>query len=509
MNWSDIMGTSSKSKFLERLKRILFFRRKKIIPIEEKKEFQDSQKIYTDFLKVTAAIPGLVYGSIVANTLSKTETIDDSTNVIPDNQIIMDKQENTVGISDSKQHSNTKKEIKNKKRELINSISIDELKNKQQTSNGLNNKPSIEVDKNSNRIKELEKSIINLIKKDLIKVVNEMEVLQSELYILSEVNGESKELKGCQEELDHVKSMLCKIDKLKEQYDFLKDNYDFEYLLEIDNNDIVDKIIELKDLCANSELKIVAEDYKLLDVYRYLYLKIDDLQDKTIQFEDKKEEELANLKERDIDFEDLKRNVYNVEATNKNYDSFVRNQNELLDEIESKVHKINSYEQVSYHLKGFRELFMNSFKYFGLLMVSPLKGIIPSIATETIITGNLIKNLYNNLEWEETRRMEYAAIDYSNLLSHAMSDLESTSDIVDKTLDDIVKLKMKYNDKFKVYQGDFLEYQDIMHKINDMENKILGNKIKIEIMKKRTLDQRRANDKKLVLVREMNEKEAH
>ena len=170
------MGTSSKSKFLERLKRILFFRRKKIIPIEEKKEFQDSQKIYTDFLKVTAAIPGLVYGSIVANTLSKTETIDDSTNVIPDNQIIMDKQENTVGISDSKQHSNTKKEIKNKKRELINSISIDELKNKQQTSNGLNNKPSIEVDKNCNRIKELEKSIINLIKKDLIKELSETEL---------------------------------------------------------------------------------------------------------------------------------------------------------------------------------------------------------------------------------------------------------------------------------------------------------------------------------------------
>ena len=54
-----------------------------------------------------------------------------------------------------------------------------------------------------------------------------------------------------------------------------------------------------------------------------------------------------------------------------------------------------------------------------------------------------------------------------------------------------------------------LKYIKVMHKINDMENKILGNKIKIEIMKKRTLDQRRANDKKLVLVREMNEKEAH
>ena len=38
---------------------------------------------------------------------------------------------------------------------------------------------------------------------------------------------------------------------------------------------------------------------------------------------------------------------------------------------------------------------------------------------------------------------------------------------------------------------------------------VRGNKIKIEIMKKRALEQRRANDKKLVLVREMNDKEAH
>ena len=65
---------------------------------------------------------------------------------------------------------------------------------------------------------------------------------------------------------------------------------------------------------------------------------------------------------------------------------------------------------------------------------------------------------------------------------------------------------MKYNDQFKKYQGDFLQYRDIMHKINDMENKILGNKIKIEMMKKRALEQKKMNEKKLVLVKELNEK---
>ena len=181
----------------------------------------------------------------------------------------------------------------------------------------------------------------------------------------------------------------------------------------------------------------------------------------------------------------------------------------MLREIDENVNKINSYEHVDLHLKGFNELFRNSFKYFGLLMVSPLKGIIPSIATETLITGNLIKNLYKNLEWEENRKKVYEAMDYSSIISNAISDLDGTSRIVDSTLDDIVRLKMKYNDNFKKYQGDFLEYRETMHKINDMENKILGNKIKIEMMKKRALDQKRANDKKLMLVKKLNEKENH
>lgn len=74
------------------------------------------------------------------------------------------------------------------------------------------------------------------------------------------------------------------------------------------------------------------------------------------------------------------------------------------------------------------------------------------------------------------------------------------------TLDDIVQLKMRYNDKFRMYQGDFREYRDIMSKINDMENKILGNKIKIEMMRAKALEQQRANHKKLVLVKELNSK---
>ena len=334
-----------------------------------------------------------------------------------------------------------------------------------------------------------------------------MEILQSELYILSEVNGDSRVLKDCQKELEEIKNIIYKIDKLKEQYDFLRDNNDFEYLLEINDNNLVDKIIELKDMFDNNLVKAVAKDYKLLDVYKYLYLKLDDLEEKTNLFQDEKKKEEEKLKERDIDFERLKMDVYNVEATNKEYQEFIQNQNEILKNISDNVNKISSFTQVDYHMKGFNELFRNTFKYFGLLMINPLKGIIPSIATETLITGNLIKNLYKNLEWKETKRTVYEAMDYTSIINNAINDLDSTSMIVDTTLDNIVHLKMKYNERFSEYQGDFLEYKEVMQKINDMENKILGNKIKIEMMKKKTIEQKKINEDKLKLVKKLNEKE--
>lgn len=501
--------TGNKGKFSERLKRIVFFKRNKRVNNEQDiEQIEDTNKIYIDFLKVLAAIPGLVYDNVISTDIKKKDSQHDSyKNVTIKTSDSSKVDQLNLFVNNDLNYQNKKNIDRLVKRKIISDIFIPEIKDRQdkyyiENNQGYIKQKAIE----DNKIKQLEKSIINLIKKDLIRIVNEMEMVQSELYILSEINGETKVLKDCQRELDQVKNMLCKIDKLKEQYDFLKDNYDFEYLLEINNNDLVDKIIELKDSFGNNELKAVSKDYKLLEAYKYLYLKIDDLHEKTAAFEEKKKEEAAKLKERDINFEELKQDVYNINGINQNYENFVNNQNNLLKEIDVNINKISSYEQVNYHLKGFGALFRNSFKYFGLLMMSPLKGIIPSIATETLITGNLVKNLYNNLEWEQTRKMVYEAIDYSNMINNAISDLNNTSMIVDTTLDDIVHLKMKYNEQFKKYQGDFLEYREIMHKINDMENKILGNKIKIEIMKKRTLEQQKINDKKLKLVKELNEK---
>ena len=472
-----------RSRFSDRIKKIASFKNKR-----QPKKIEDSDVTYRNFLKVVAAIPLLVSDNLNSNHIDKSS---------------VDQKESNA--------EKKKKNSRENKRKLIDQIDVSLVKKKQDVygkniiNKGVNKNKETNIT-DIEEAKNLEKKIINLIKKNLIKTVNELEIIQSELYLINEVNGDDKKLKECQATLDEVKKMLCKIDILKKKYDFLKDNYDFEYLLELDDEHLVDSIIELKNKFSNVEVKATVTDYKLLDVYKFLYLRIDKLQDEVSEFEKYKEEELQKLKERDIDFEKLKNDVYNVSRVNDGYNKFVDKQNDLLDELNKKVDKIDSHEDVSYNLKGFNRLLFNSFKYLGLLMMSPLKGIIPSIATETLITKNVVSNLFNNLEWEEKKKTIYTAIDYSNIIGGAINDLENTGRIVDTTLEDIVNLKIKYNENFRMYQGDFLEYEQVISKINDMENKILGNKIKIEMMRKRMLDKERVNYKKLQLVRELNDK---
>lgn len=514
------MTTSgNRGKFTERLRDIRLGRSKK----NTQREIEDSEVIYKNFLKVVAAIPLMVYDSVINNDEEKMSskgnvTLDNEKQFINKEKIIHEGNVSVQGMGtlyipkkNINRYSNTRSYAD--KRNEVEKIDVSLIKKEQSKllNNDINNENIQNKETKENDLEEarkLEKRIIDLIKKNLIKTVNELEILQSELYILNEVNGDDTKLRECQKTVDEVKKMLCKIDKLKKKYDFLRDNYDFEYLLEIDDNNLVDDIIELKDKFSNNQIKATVEDYKLLDVYKYLYLRIDKLQEETYSFEKEKEEQVEKLKERDINFDKLKADVYNIDRANDDYNRFVMDQQKNLDELNEKVGKITSREDVSYRLKGFGQFLMGSFRYVGLLMLNPLKGVIPSIATETLVTKNVVSNLYKNMKWEETKRMVYEAIDYSSEIKNAINDLDYTDKIVASTLEDIVKLKIKYNEEFKKYQGDFYEYEQVIAKINDMENKILGNKIKVEIMKKKMLEKERANVKKLQLVKDMNKKAA-
>ena len=350
----------------------------------------------------------------------------------------------------------------------------------------------------------LQKEIISLIKKKLVNSINQLEILQSELYVLNQVDSGNIYLDQCREDIKEIKKLLSKVKALKEKYDYLKDTVDFEYMLEYGDNFLIDKILELKELCYREVIKQTVEDYKILDEYKYLYLKIDKFEEDVIKFEENKKDRAEKLKQRDIDFDKLKEEIYDVDVENDRYNSFVSEQQLLLNELNEKMFNIDMNEMVSYKLKGFNQLLGNSFKYLGLLLVNPLKGLIPGIATETLVTKNLVYNLYKNLEWEENRKIVYDTIDFSDSINNAINNLDSASLLVDSTLEEIVKLKSRYMNEFSMYEGYFSSYNDAIKKINKMENAILGNKIKIEMMRQRMKEKEMENKNKLEMVKKLN-----
>jgi hypothetical protein len=276
-------------------------------------------------------------------------------------------------------------------------------------------------------------------------------------------------------------------------------------MLEYDDNLLIDKILELKDICSIDDIKNTIDDYKILEEYKYLYLKIDRLQEDVIKFEDEKNRKVIELKERDIDFDKLKNDMYNMDVEKDQYEIFVKQQEFFLKELDEKISKIDSYERVNYKLKGFNKLLGNSFKYLGLLLVNPLKGVIPGIATQTLITKNLVHNLYNNLSWEEEKKIVYESIDYSVSISNAIDNLDLTSTLVDSTLEEIMLLKSKYNKDFSKYSENISDYKDVIKKLNKIENAVLGSKIKIEIMKSKMKEKEIINKNKLKMVKKLNE----
>ena len=394
-------GDNNRGKFSDRLKKMRMDRLKKNAK-QENVIITGVRNVFKIFL----AVPSVVYS--VIKDEKKEDVKKANGKVISNTEVALDEKQ--------EEEKKTNKRLKVKKIREMNVAALkkqkqEQLKEKKRVEEqrvialGVAKKEEVlKKEQERLRIEKLQKEILGLIKKKLVKNINELEMLQSELFVLKEIKGDDTFVKDCQEDIKEIKRLLSKVKSLKEKYDYLKDTVDFEYLLEYGDDLLVEKILELKEICTKDDISNVIKNYKLLDEYKYLYLKIDQLQENTIKYDNYKREQELELKDRDINFNSLKNSVYDVNKEKERYENFLKKQELFLRELESKIHTIDSAERVKYKLEGFNSLVGNSFKYVGLMLMSPLKGLFPSIATQTVVTKGIIHNLYNNLEWEENKK---------------------------------------------------------------------------------------------------------
>ena len=355
---------------------------------------------------------------------------------------------------------------------------------------------------------EKKKDKLEEIKRKFVVAFDKLEILESELYVLKEVTDDVYLTKKAEEHMKKIKKIIEEIDKLKEKFEYLKKDYDFEYIFKMDKNNVIThEIIELNSIFADEESMPLTKEYKLLDLYNDLYKKVEKVETEVAVMEKDKEKQIEELKKRDIDFDELKKEVFKRENKNKEYDSFIEKENKILEDLNKNVSKIDSKKVEEYYLKGYNELLRNYFKLSLLFLTSPLKGLIPSIARETIVTRKAIRDIKDNMTMEKKIRTVYSAMDYSSVISDAIYDLKYTNGIIDKTLEEITSLKEGYKEKFMDYQDDMPEYADTIKKLNDIEKRVLSNKRKVELMKEKMYIKEKENIKKLILVRDLNSKQ--
>lgn len=486
------MSKQGKSRFSDRIKLIAKFKRKK-----NKNNEDDKLEKNTGFFKRIMLVPLMLFGKGIED-LTKTTNKDKSNNITfndKDNKIFNDKK---MLEDDRTKHINIQSKKINVSQSKIKRNDYDDFKNK--SFYDFNYVSSL------TDIEELKKDILIGIRKNFIDEINKLEVLNSELYVLSKFDMDSSLLQECNDYLKKVKQLLDKLNKLNKQYNIYKENYYFENILDMDDKNLLDKILLFGELCNLEDRRNLVKDYKVLDTYKYLYSILEEVKEQCALLEEKSEEKIKELEDANIDFKKYQNDIFNKENIVSRCEFIYSKQEELLKEISSKVGNISSYESVRYNLSGFGSLLLNGIKLIGLFALSPFKGLFPSISLQTSLTKKTVSNLRKSIASTKKTEIVYTADDYIDKLNYSINEMDDMYKYISSTISDIDSLRDEYISKFSLYKEQLPNYNYYLKKINTLRKVMVNNQAKIVFLNKKIKENKKVNEKTLIRVKKLNEK---
>ena len=486
------MSKQGKSRFSDRIKLIAKFKHKK-----NKNDEDNKLEKNTGFFKKIILVPLMLFGKGIED-LIKTTNKDKSNNI-------------TFNDKDDKSF-NGKKMLEDDRTKHINiqskKINVSQSKIKRNDYDDFKNKSFYNFNYVSSLtdIEELKKDILIGIRKNFIDEINKLEVLNSELYVLSKFDIDSSLLQECNDYLKKVKQLLDKLNKLNKQYNIYKENYYFENILDMDDKNLLDKILLFGELCNLEDRRNLVKDYKVLDTYKYLYSILEEVKEQCALLEEKSEEKIKELEDANIDFKKYQNDIFNKENIVSRCEFIYSKQEELLKEISSKVGNISSYESVRYNLSGFGSLLLNGIKLIGLFALSPFKGLFPSISLQTSLTKKTVSNLRKSIASSKRTEIVYTADDYIDKLNYSINEMDDMYKYISSTISDIDSLRDEYISKFSLYKEQLPNYNYYLKKINTLRKVMVNNQAKIVFLNKKMKENKKVNEKTLIRVKKLNEK---
>lgn len=360
------------------------------------------------------------------------------------------------------------------------------------------------INKPKEKIDYLNNQIVNKIKKRLVKYLDEIEMLESELYVIGTISKDEATIEELNKTKAKVNALINKINSLKEKYKLIKNYVDNELFID-DKDDFLDEDIDyLKQLATSAEIEKNKSTIKKIKEYKLLSLELDVIEAKVKDLNSIKEKKKEELNLRDDNYRKLLDTYINNRTISELCQKMMAEQEKALASIN--VNDIEAITNTTTRLVGMGEVFRSGLKYIGTVM-NPFKYTRNGIAQSTILAKRLVDNALNNVHMETRTKISYQAADYSYEIDRCLNELEYVSNTIDKSLEDITYLKNRYISELIKYKYRVPKIAKTYQDIIKLENLLLSNKRKTQMMINKTNNLELTNKNKLIKVKKLNNQE--
>lgn len=369
---------------------------------------------------------------------------------------------------------------------------------------GIKQTSNINSNNNSYNIQILESKILSKVETIINDYKNKLEIIGTDIYVLNTYIEDNKTKEKCKQEKEQIQSIIEKINKIKEQYKILKSkNIELDYL-GIDNSLLIDDIYKYKKLVNNiNDISKYQDKYKKSEIFLETNSLLETIENSIKKLEKSNKNKMNKISIDEKKFIEIKDNLFKYSFEFSRFNNFIEGQNSIIENMKDKVGEINSYEKKITKFIGYDKLLFNNLKYISLLLLSPLKGLFPVIATSTLATKSTIDLLKKQVNIEESKQIVYTAENYEKQITTNISSVNDMKYLISSSISDIKKIKEKLQQDKSLSSS--LEYKNIMGKINDIEIVLNNNKNKLDIIETKLNGYKKINSDKLVKVRKLNE----
>ena len=360
------------------------------------------------------------------------------------------------------------------------------------------------INKPKEKIDYLNNQIVNKIKKRLVKYLDEIEMIESELYVINAISKDEATIEELNKTKAKVNALINKINSLKEKYKLIKNYVDNELFID-DKDDFLDEDIDyLKQLATSAEIGKNKSTIKKIKEYKLLSLELDVIEAKVKDLNSIKEKKKEELNLRDDNYQKLLDTYINNRTISEQCQKVMAEQEKALASIN--INDIEAITNTTTRLVGMGEVFRSGLRYIGTVM-NPFKHTKNGIAQSTILAKRLVDNALNNVHMETRTKISYQATDYSYEIDRCLNELEYLSSTIDKSLEDITYLKNRYISELIKYKYRVPKIAKTYQDIIKLENLLLSNKRKTQMMINKTNNLELANKNKLIKVKKLNNQE--